>query len=67
MLNSFVISHISYCPVIWMFHSRLLNNHININIHERALRIIYQNYTTSFTDLLAKDNSLAIIMEIYRN
>ena len=40
-----------------MFHTPRLNNRIN-TIHERALRIIYQDYTTSFTDLLAKDNSL---------
>ena len=29
-----------YCPLIWMFHSRRLNNKIN-SIQERALRITY--------------------------
>ena len=59
IVNSCVISHFSYHPIVWMFHSRRLNNRIN-NIQERALRIIYQDHTASFTDLLAKDNSLTI-------
>ena len=36
--KAFVESQFSYCPLIWMFHSRELNNEIN-RIHERALRI----------------------------
>ena len=42
-----------------MFHSRKLNNRIN-KIHERALRLVYKDYTSSFDDLLAKDNSFKI-------
>ena len=40
IMKSFVTSQLSYCPLIWMFHSRRLNNKIN-SIHERALRITY--------------------------
>ena len=40
-----------------MFCSREMNKKINV-IHERALRLIYQDYTTSFDDLLKKDGSL---------
>ena len=25
IMNSFVICHFSYCPVVWIFHSRKLN------------------------------------------
>jgi hypothetical protein len=35
-----------------------MNDKIN-HIHERALRLVYQDYTTTFDDLLKKDNSLA--------
>jgi len=56
ILNSFITTHFSYCPLVWMFHSRHLNNKINA-IHERALRIIYQDYKSSFQELLNKDNS----------
>ena len=34
-----------------------MNNKIN-HIHERALRIVYQDYSTTFENLLKKDNSL---------
>ena len=59
LLNAFITSHFSYAPVAWMFHSRKLNNRIN-KIHERALRLVYKDYTSSFNDLLAKDNSFKI-------
>ena len=38
--KSFIETQFGYCPLIWMFHSRGLNNKIN-RIHERALRITY--------------------------
>ena len=38
LMKTFVESQINYCPLIWMFHFRRLNNKIN-NVHERALRI----------------------------
>ena len=42
-----------------MFHSRRLNNKIN-SIHERALRITYQDNKRTFLELLNKDNSISI-------
>ena len=39
-----------------MFLSRKLDNRVN-KLNERALRIIYQDYASSFTELLEKDNS----------
>ena len=41
-----------------MFHSRKLNERIN-HIHERALRIVYEEFNPSFQKLL-KDNFLNI-------
>ena len=40
VFNLFITSHFSYCSLIWMFHSRRLNNRTIDHIHERALRII---------------------------
>ena len=40
--KAFVESQFGYCPLIWMFHSRGLNNKIN-RIRERALRITYKD------------------------
>ena len=42
-----------------MFHSQPLNNRIN-HIHGRALRMIYQDYNSSFKELIRKDSSLTV-------
>ena len=42
-----------------MFHSRCANNRIN-TIHERPLRISYDDFMSSFAQLLEKDNSVTI-------
>ena len=42
-----------------MFHSRKLNNHIN-NIHERALRIVFGDYESTFQQLLKQNKSISI-------
>ena len=39
-MKAFIISQFSYFPLIWMLHSKILNNRIN-NIHERALGLTY--------------------------
>ena len=57
IMKTFIESQFSYCPLVWMFCSRSMNNRIN-HIHERALRLVYQDYVTTFEDLLKKDNSL---------
>ena len=59
LMKAFVTSQFNYCPLIWMFHSRELNNRIN-RIHERALRLVYQDNSLSFAELLQKDNSVII-------
>ena len=59
LLKTFIESQFSYCPLIWMFCSRQMNKRIN-HIHERALRIVYNDYTTSFDNLLKKDKSVTI-------
>ena len=59
MMNTFVISQFSYCPLIWMFHDRSVNKKIN-KIHERALRIAYKDSCSTFEDLLKKAESVSI-------
>ena len=57
LFNAFIRSQFSYCPLVWMLHSKKLNHRIN-RIHERALRTVYKDYDSSFENLLLKDNSL---------
>jgi len=59
LFKSFIESQFKYCPIFWMFHGRQINKKIN-NLHERALRIVYNDTTTSFQDLLIKDKSFTI-------
>ena len=59
IMKAFIESHFGYCPIVWMFYSRGINNKIN-GIYERALRITYNNKSSSFQDVLNKDNSVTI-------
>ena len=59
IMKSFIESQFGYCPLVWMFHSRQLNNRINI-LHEKALRLVYNDNKLSFEELLILDNSFTI-------
>ena len=59
LFNTFVRSQFAYCPLVWMFHDRNINNRIN-SLHERALRLVYRDVESSFTELLEKDNTFTI-------
>ena len=59
IMKTFIESQFNYCPLLWMFHNRTLNNKIN-KLHERALRIVYKDDDLTFQQLLEKDNSLTI-------
>ena len=58
-MKAFIASKFFYYPLVWMFHSRKLNSRVN-KLHQRALRIVYQDYAFSFTELIEKDNSTSI-------
>ena len=59
LMNAFFKARFNYCPAVWMFHNRWLNNKIN-RLHERCLRIIYNDKHSNFEELLIKDNSVSI-------
>ena len=59
LMNAFFKSRFSYCPLVWMCHSRANNSKIN-RLHERCLRIIYSDKQSSFEELLQKDDSVSI-------
>ena len=66
IMKAFIESQFGYCPLIWMFHSRNLNNRIN-RLHERGLRIVYKDRDVSYDELLEKDSSFPFIIETYKN
>ena len=73
LFKAFVESQFKYCPIVWMFHSRRTNKKIN-RLHERALRIVYDDNVSTFDQLLAMDKSFCIhyqniqrlLIEIYK-
>ena len=59
IMTAYINSQFGYCPLVWMFHSRTLNNRIN-KIHERSLRIVYNDRNLTYDELLHKDKSFTI-------
>ena len=53
--NSMIKSQFSYCPLVWMFCSRKSNKKIN-QIHERALRLSFNDNHSDFNSLLENNN-----------
>ena len=53
LMKAFVEFQFGYCSLIWMFHSKKVNSKIN-HLQERSLRIVYNDYITSFEHLLKK-------------
>ena len=59
LMKAFIEAQFSYCSLIWMFHSRTLNRRIN-KLHERALRLVYRDHTSTFNQLLSRDKTFSI-------
>ena len=59
LMKSFFESQFRYCPLVWMFYSRGVNNKIN-HRHEWAIRIIYKDNINTFEELLEKDGRYSI-------
>ena len=59
VMKAFILSQFNYCPLVWMFCDRTLNNKIN-RIHERALRITYKDMRSDFDTMLLRDNVVPI-------
>ena len=59
VMNAFFNLQFNYCPLIWMCHNRTTNRKIN-RLHERCLRIIYNDKQSSFKMLLEKNSSASI-------
>ena len=59
LFQSFIKAQFKYCPLIWMFCSRSSNKKIN-RLHKRALRLVYDDYSSSFETLHERDSSFTI-------
>ena len=43
LIKLLITPQFNYCRIVWMCHSRSLINKVN-HIHERTIRIVYQDY-----------------------
>lgn len=59
LMKRFITLQFGYGPLVWMCHSRSLNNRIN-RLHDRALRLVYNDYHSTFDELLERDNSVSV-------
>ena len=52
-------SRLKYCPLTCMFYSRNPNHKINL-LHERTLKLVYNDYKLPFEKKLEKDDSFTV-------
>ena len=64
LMKSFIESQFGYCPLIWMFHGRGVNNKIN-HFHERSLLIVYKVTIALLKNYLRRITFLMFIIEIF--
>ena len=51
LINSYFYSNFNYCPLVWMFSSAKSLNKVEF-LQKRALRLLYDNYDSSYESLL---------------
>ena len=59
--KSFIASNFSYSPTTWIFCGKQNANKLN-KLQERALRIVYQDFSSSYESLLEKGHFLSLSM-----
>ena len=59
VMKASIQSQFGYCPLVWIFCGRQTNARIN-HIHERALRIVYNDEISPFEELLGRYKSETI-------
>ena len=52
-INSYFYSSFNYCPLVWMFSSAKSLNKVE-SLQKRALRFLYEDYVSSYEELLQK-------------
>ena len=59
ILRKVTEAQFGYCPLVWMFHGRVLNWKIN-RLHECSLQIVYRDSIGLFHELLKTNYSFTI-------
>ena len=59
LMNVYFMSQFGNCPLVWMNHSKALNNRIN-GLHKRALSLVHNDFSSGFSEPLEKEKSVTI-------
>ena len=59
LFNTILKSQFSYCPLVWIFYPRRSNSLVNY-FHERALRVVDDYHSSSYSELLMLKNNPTI-------
>jgi hypothetical protein len=62
---TFVLSQFNYCPLVWHFCGNG-NMHKMEKIHERALRFVFDDYTSEYKDLLSRNGISTLYLKRVR-
>ena len=65
LAQSFIFSNFEYCPLVWYFSSSKSLQNIE-KLHERALRFLYNDHTSSYNDLLSKSDRCTMLISRQR-
>ena len=58
-MNCFFKAQFNYCALIWMCYSRENNRKIN-SLHDKSLRVVYNDKQLLLSKLLTKDGPVSI-------
>ena len=65
LVNSFILSNFNYCPLVWFISSSRSLQKIE-NLQKRALRFLYNDYSSPYEVLLDRADKVAIKMRNHR-
>ena len=66
IFNSFFKGQFNCSPLLWMFSTREVNHKIN-RFHERGLKALLHDETSTFNDMLLKSNNTTIHVKNIQN
>ena len=59
LFDTITKSHFSNCPLVWVFRSKRLNFSLKY-VHERAVRVVYDDHSSSYSELVIAQNEPTI-------
>ena len=65
LVETFAFSKFNYCPLVWLFTS-MASTKKKASTQKRALRRLYNGYTSYYETLLSKDNKPTMEVKHFR-